>query len=269
MKYRLLLSGALFLFFSFLRAENLRFPDVRACALGENGVMLSAAFNPALIPLSSEKSVELSYINRYMLKELGTVSASFQYPNDKLSTGVFVSSFGYEEYRETLFRLAVGKKLGEHWALGIGFQYSFIQSVAWEHIPSRLSTDIGVFYIPVDKLSVGLLIKDFPSVKMNLQTLDLDSFESFNIQVGFQYEVINNALIALYAGIDQKYRIIGGLGLEYVFKDCFYLRGGVKISPLLPTLGIGYQLKRFRLDVSTMYHSVLGISLAAGLSFHF
>ena len=252
-----------------LRAENLRLPDVRSCALGENGVMLSSAFNPALIPLSTLKTLDLSYSNRYMVKELGTISTSFQYPNETLSTGLFLSTFGYDEYRETMLRLAVGKKLGEHWSLGVGFQYSFVQTAMLEHTPARLSTDIGVLYLPVEKLSVGLLIKDFPSVKMNLQTLDLDSFESFNIQVGFQYEVINNALIALYAGIDQKYRIIGGLGLEYVFKDCFYLRGGVKISPLLPTLGIGYQLKRFRLDVSTMYHSVLGISLAAGLSFHF
>lgn len=252
-----------------LRAENLRLPDVRSCALGENGVMLSSAFNPALIPLSTLKTLELSYSNRYMVKELGTISTSFQYPNETLSTGLFLSTFGYDEYRETMLRLAVGKKLGEHWSLGVGFQYSFVQTAMLEHTPARLSTDIGVLYLPVEKLSVGLLIKDFPSVKLNQQGVDLDCFRAFAIQAGFQYEVLEHTLMAFYVGTDQDYRITGGLGIEYTFMEQFYLRGGVKISPLLPTFGIGYVLKSFRLDAAALYHTVLGVSLAVGLSFHF
>lgn len=267
MKEKLLI--AFILLSTYLQAENLRLPDVRSCALGENGVMLSASFNPALIPLSTARSLELSYSNRYMVKELGTISTGFQYPNPKLSTGLFVSTFGYDEYRETMLRLAVGKRLGEHWALGVGFQYSFVQTAMLEHTPSRLSTDIGVLYLPVEKLSVGLLIKDFPSVKMNQQGVDLDCFRAFAVQVGFQYEVLAHTLIACYAGTDQDYRITGGLGIEYAFMDKFYLRGGMKISPLLPSFGIGYVLKSFRLDAAALYHTVLGVSLALGLSFHF
>ena len=252
-----------------IHAENLRIPDVRACALGGNGTMLSTYFNPALIPLSTEKVIDLSYTNRYMVKELGTISASFRYPNDKLSTGVFISTFGYEEYRETMLRLAVGKKLSEHWALGVGFQYDFLQTVLLEHTPARLSVDVGVFFMPVEKLSAGLLIKDLPSVKINRQSSDLECFRSFNIEAGFQYEIINNTLIAFFIGTDQDYRVNGGIGVEYAFMEKFFLRGGLKISPILPTMGAGYVFRAFRVDAAATYHSVLGVSLAAGLSYHF
>lgn len=231
--------------------------------------MLSTYFNPALIPLSTGREIGLSYSNRYMVKELGTVSASFLYPNDKLSTGVFISTFGYEEYRETMLRIAVGKQLGEHWALGVGFQYSFLQTVALEHTPSRLSVDVGVFFTPVEKLSAGLLIKDLPSVKINQQGTDLECFRSFNIEVGFQYEIINNTLIALFIGTDQDSRVNGGIGIEYAFVEKFFLRGGLGISPIIPAMGAGYVFHAFRVDVAATYHNVLSVSLAAGLSYHF
>ena len=124
----------------------------------------------------------------------------------------------YFVVKNTMLRLAVGKKLGEHWSLGVGFQYSFVQTAMLEHTPARLSTDIGVLYLPVEKLSVGLLIKDFPSVKLNQQGVDLDCFQAFAIQAGFQYEVLEHTLMAFYVGTDQDYRITGGLGIEYAFK---------------------------------------------------
>lgn len=250
-------------------SENIRLPNIRSMALGGNGVMFSTEYNPAILSYQNSKILDISYINRYMVKELGTVSLGFQYPNDKLSTGLYISSFGYDEYRETMFRAAFAKSLGEHWSLGIAFQYYILQSALYEHTPSRLSTDIGAVYSPVEKLSIGLLIKDFPSVSVNKESTDNEILKYWDFLLGFKYDVINNTLISFYCGTDSEYRLTGGIGMEYLVKDIFHIRGGLCIAPLLPSFGFGIRLKSFCIDTSVIYHSVLGASLGAGLSFHF
>lgn len=57
--------------------DNLRLPDVRSVGMGGNVATQSILFNPALIVDKEKKSIHLEYFNRYMLKELGTMSGSF------------------------------------------------------------------------------------------------------------------------------------------------------------------------------------------------
>ena len=82
--------------------DNLRLPDVRSVGMGGNVATQSILFNPALIVDKEKKSIHLEYFNRYMLKELGTMSGSFYYPNQLLSAGVDISVFGFDKYREMM-----------------------------------------------------------------------------------------------------------------------------------------------------------------------
>ena len=176
--------------------DNLRIPDIRSLGMGGNGVTQSVLFNPALVALHTDKILHLEYFNRYGVKELGTVGIGFVYPNPLLSAGVDISSFGYDRYRETLFRLSVGKRLNDRWKIGIGFQYKMLQTELWEEVPKQLSTDVGILFAPVDKLLIGMLIMNFPSVAIHKHTAGIKCFTGYSVQIGFQWEVINNLLIA-------------------------------------------------------------------------
>ena len=90
-----LLAGNLF--WAAYGADNLRAPDIRSVGMGGNEVTQAPLFNPALIAFQPQKSIHLNYINRYLLKELGTFSGSCYLPNRWLSTGLDLSAFGYEE----------------------------------------------------------------------------------------------------------------------------------------------------------------------------
>ena len=213
--------------------DNLRIPDIRSLGMGGNGVTQSVLFNPALVALHTDKIIHLEYFNRYGVKELGTVGIGFVYPNPLLSVGVDISSFGYDQYRETLFRLSVGKRLNDRWRIGIGFQYKMLQTDLWEEVPKQLSTDVGILFAPVDKLLIGMLIMDFPSIAIHKHTAEIKCFTG--------YSPFGN----------------------------FRIRAGVQTTPLLPTLGIGYRLVGFTVDVATVYHPVLGVSTGLGLSYSF
>lgn len=156
--------------------NNLRLPGVRCMGMGECGVVQSALFNPAVVALDNYKSFDINYFNYYGLKELGTVGLSVSYPNNLLSAGVNISSFGYDRYRESMFRVFLGKSLTEKWTAGISIQYTFLQTELVEEKPQYLSTDVGILFIPVEKLLIGMLIQDFPSVSIQEKEIDIESF---------------------------------------------------------------------------------------------
>ena len=175
--------------------DNLRISDIRSLGMGGNGVTQSVLFNPALVALYTDKVLHLEYFNRYGVKELGMVGIGFVYPNPLLSAGVDISSFGYDQYRETLFRLSVGKQLNGRWRIGIGFQYKMLQTELWEEVPKQLSTDVGILFVPIDKLLIGMLIMNFPSITIHKYTTETKCFTSYSVQIGFQWEIINRLLI--------------------------------------------------------------------------
>lgn len=249
--------------------NNLRLPDMRSVGMGECAVNQSFLFNPALLGRASHKSIDINYFNRYGLKELGTVGFSFSYPNHSLPVGVNISSFGYDQYRESMFRLSVGKSLHEKWHIGISIQYSIVQTELVAVCPQYLSTDVGIVYLPVEKLLIGMLIMDFPSVAIKKEEIEKESFIGYSLQIGFQWEVINSLLIVGNVETNAYTTLTGSIGLEYQLYKCFYLRAGMKATPLLPTIGVGYCFSRFTIDAATVYHPVLGVSTGIGLKYSF
>lgn len=265
-----ILTGVMFLLFINIYAvDNLRLPDMRSLGMGGNGVTQSVWFNPALVALHADKVVHIEYFNRYGIKELGTVGIGFVCPNPLLPVGVTISSFGYDKYRETLFRVSAAKQLNQRWSIGISCQCALLQTELVEEVPKHLSTDVGVLFAPVDKLLIGMLIMNFPSVSIHKDITEIKDFTGYSVQIGFQWEVINSLLIVGTVESNEAHTLAGNAGIEYApFKD-FRIRAGLQTTPLLPTLGVGYRLSSFMIDVATVYHPVLGISTGLGLSYSF
>ena len=143
MKY---ITFVLLILFSFelSKANDLRTPDVRNLGMGENDLVNSLLFNPALMVLNKDRQIYFEFVNRYQLKELNTFNGAFIYPFELLTTAVEITSFGYKEYRENMFRFSLGKQLDGKWSAGIGIQYKMLQSDLYEFIPAALLIEVGV-----------------------------------------------------------------------------------------------------------------------------
>jgi hypothetical protein len=236
---------------------------------GGNGATLSPLYNPALIALCPKKSVRINYFNRYALKELGACNGSLYLPNPTLSLGIDISAFGYDAYREDLFRLLLAKRLGQKWTLGISFQYAFVQTELYEEKSSRLSTDVGMVYSPVNNVLIALLIMNMPSVQMGDKSLEIKDFEAYLLQMGFNWEVINNILITCTLGSSNEQTVAFAAGVEYQPFEDFSIRAGIQGKPFLPSFGIGYRFSVFTIDVATVFHPILGVSSGVGFQLSF
>ncbi|MDR2138602.1 MAG: hypothetical protein LBP50_03510 [Tannerella sp.] len=249
--------------------DNLRLPDTRTLGMGGNGASHSALFNPAILALQERKEVRIDYFNRYAIKELATISGGFCFPNRILPTGLHVASFGYDAYRESMFRLSAAKRLNAFWTLGVSLQYTFIQSELFESNVSRLSTDIGASFQPVDNWLITGSAIHVPSVSLSSEDIDSERIGSYLIELGVNWQFIDNLLITGGLAHNKETPRKASLGMEYRPYDRFHLRSGVQTDPFCPSLGAGYRFAGLTADVVMIYHPVLGISTGLGLSCSF
>jgi hypothetical protein len=249
--------------------DNLRIPDLRTLSVGGGGVTETPLYNPALTATLKQHKLYANYYNRYSISELATVSGGFYHANDFLPVGFEITSFGYDEYRESLFRLSMGKRIAEKWTVGIAVQYMLLQSLLFEESSGRVSSDVGITCYPVENVLIGLSVLHLPSVKVGYESVDNKYIAPYSLHVGFNWRVINTMLITGSADHSEEESVAGSFGVEYMPFDNFRIRTGLRSSPLKPSLGVGYQIAGIQFDAGMLYHSILGVSMGIGISFSF
>jgi hypothetical protein len=210
-----------------------------------------------------------NYYNRYSVSELATAGGGIYYPNSLIPAGFEISSFGYDEYRESLFRLSLAKQIAEKWSAGISVQYSLLQSELFEESSGRVSADLGITFQPVENLLTGLSILHFPSVKTGDKNVDNKHIASYSIIMGFNWQIVDDMLITGSLGNSEEEYVIGSLGVEYSMFEDFRIRMGLTSSPLRPAMGVGYRIGDIEADAGAVWHPILGTSMGIGLSFSF
>ncbi len=249
--------------------DYVRLPDIRSIGMGGNEVTQSIFYNPALVAGNGSKNLHTGYFNRYDVKELNTLYAGFTYDNAMLPTSIDLFSFGYADYRANMFRLSVAKPLNRQWRAGISVQSVFLHSLLYEEVPKTISTDIGICYVPVEKLLIGAAVMHFPAFSSLKNNVDLKGLINYTIQVGFQWEFINNLLIVASAGSNEMDALIGSFGMEYRLFSQFYVRTGISSHPILPTMGAGFVFSHFKVDVAAVLHPVLGVNTGLSIGYVF
>lgn len=249
--------------------DNLRVPDLRTLSIGGGGATEIPLFNPALLAIQTQSKLYINYYNRYSVSELASVSGGLYFRNNILPAGLEITSFGYDEYRESLFRLSLGKQIAQKWAVGVAVQYALLQSDLFEENTGRISTDIGITFRPVDNVLTGLSILHLPSIKVGDKSIQNQHIASYAIHLGFNWRVVNMVLITGSLENNKEEDIAGSFGMEYSPFDNFSIRAGIRSSPLRPSLGVGYRISGFQLDIGMLYHSVLGVSMGAGIVYSF
>lgn len=250
--------------------DNLRIADVRTLGMGGSGVAHTPLFNPALLAWQEQRELHADCYSRYSIRELATVSGGFTFPNPILPAGLHVASFGYDEYRESLFRLSAGRRLNRAWALGVSIQYALLQSELFETDVSRLAADIGVAFHPAEDWSVTLSVLNFPSVPLNSErTVSSERIATFLAAAAAGWQITDNLLLTGETAYGRETALDASLGMEYVPFTDFRLRAGMRTSPFRPSLGAGYGFAGIRMDVAMIYHPVLGASIGIGLAHAF
>lgn len=249
--------------------DRLRPADTRTAGMGGQGVTLSSLLNPSLPAMMPKREVRTDYLNRYNIKELGTLSGGLCYPNTLLPFGAHVASFGYDEYRESMFRFSVARRLSRFWSLGVSLQYVLLQSELFERDVARIAVDVGAAFHPSDDWLIALSVINFPSVSIGERETNGKNPTMRRVLLGMNYWVAEKVLFLVGMETCKEVPFSFSAGMEYEAFTDFRIRSGISTHPFLPSAGVSYTLVGLTADVAFWYHPVLGAGSGFGLSFSF
>ncbi len=212
--------------------------------------------NPGALAMLEEFRAGITYENRFLTQELQSSALALAAPIKKGVISFGAQYFGYSQYQEMKAGAGYSLQLSEKFFAGV--QLNYLQLNIPNYIQKSVMTaEAGLIAKVNENWQFGFSVYNIGRAK--LSSFEDDRFSTV-MRFGSSYRFSKKLLIAgeFEKDIDNLLRVKAGI--EYEMINHFYLRGGSLINPSEYTFGIGYALKKMRLDFGTRYIPVLGWS---------
>ena len=218
----------------------------------------SSANNQAGLGYLERPAAAVFYENRLNVKSLSVQSGAFAVPVQATTIGVNYRYFGYSKYNESKFGLAVGKKMGEKFALGVQMDYFHTHIDGDYGNYGVLCGEIGLLCEPVERLFVGAHLFN---VSQSKQKVSLDERVPTIMRFGVGYIIQDKATISIETEKNLRMDAVFKAGLEYSPVGDLFLRCGMSTGHMYQyAFGLGYSWKNFTIDMAFSHHKFLGYS---------
>jgi len=244
--------------------------DGRSAGLTSAAVALqdvwSVYHNQAGLTALDRITAGAAYENRFLLEELGVKSFALAVPSKPGTFGISIRQLGYSLFRENKIGLAYAKKLWSNISVGIQLDYLHI-SLGREYGSMDVYTfEIGLQADISEKLRVGAHV--FNPIRAKLSDLQDERIELV-YRTGLVYSFSDQLIASVEAEKHIDHPLNLKTGLEYNFKDKFYLRGGIATNPASWAMGFGMKLQNFTINMASVCHQVLGFSPTISIQYAF
>lgn len=260
----------LFLFFK-LKSSNGEGPiGARSAGLGHASSCLydvwSARNNQGSLGFVNQAAVAAFSENRFLVKELMQSGFAAVAPIKLGTFGLSYSSIGYKLYRESHVSLGYGMKLSDAVSAGVSLDY--------------LNTRIGDVYGQANAFtgSIGLTARITNNIAISTHIYNpfRAKITNYNnekvptiLKFGAQYIFSKQVFMVLEAEKTSAQKVNLKGGIEYKPSSIVFIRVGGSSFPSQASFGIGINYNGLKIDVSSIYHSVLGVSPQIGLNYGF
>lgn len=221
--------------------------------------------NPAGIARWQSSSAGISYENRFLMKELSYYNAAAVLPLNIGSFGLTFSRFGFEGYNENKIGIAYARQLGPHIRIGLQLDYLSFK-FSGDYAKRRTATfELGLQSDITEKLTIGVFV--FNPINIKLKTIHKQKIPIV-LKFGLSYKITDDfsasTEIEYNSDKDFDYRF----GLEYLATRDFFIRAGVHTKPATASIGVGYSIRRFIIDIAASMNQHTGVSFQTSLIFN-
>lgn len=273
---KLLPAFACFIIFIFIvhfsKAQEVFSPASRSQSLAGISVCLKDSWsvfgNQAGLTQINRITLGGTFQNRFLVKELSTGSALFILP---VQSSVFAISFyqlGKTVFRQEKLGIAFARSLSPRLHAGIQFNYySFFMPEENKSI-GTYGVEIGFQYQLTKNVLLG--IHALNPIKATTKTYSgeydyptryrLGTLMQLSGSFGFMAEAEKQLLIPM---------IVIKTGLEYELMKKLVLRTGVSGKPYQLSAGMGFEVKKLKIDLAVAYNQHLGNSPSASFQYQF
>jgi hypothetical protein len=211
--------------------------------------------NPGTSIFSKDNSIGLFYQNRFLLKELQSQAFSFVINKDNIALHGGAFSYGYEKYRQLKCGGGTSIRMTDNLGVGVSISYQGIQVYQGYESIHSLSSDLGFLLKVNAKIQLAGAVFNWGRTKYRK-----GNEEVWNTQLrfGLKYTVSSdlNTVFEIEKDFVNFFRFKSGL--DYQIGKNFFLRCGMKTTPLEVSTGFGYQCKKISIDFGSTFTPRLG-----------
>lgn len=212
-------------------------------------------YNPAGIANLENREASFSYIPaQFGLTQLSKKGVVYYEPSLPVKFGVGFESFGFELYRENIFKISLAQNFGL-FNLGLGLSYNFV-SIKNYGSAGAFSADLGFISSPVKFLKFGFIVKNLIAGKIGEAKENL----SKEIDLGVALMPYNNLVVSMGVYKELIFRESLRYGVEYGVAEFVSVRFGLSNYPIRYSGGIGIKVFKFQLDYGVDNHQLLGLT---------
>lgn len=242
----------------------------RSAALGHASVCLKDAWasrnNQGSLGFVRQAEGSAFYENRFLVKELSQNGFAVVLPIKKGTFGFNYTSLGYKLYNESQASLSYGIALNDNISAGIALDYLSTRIADVYGKSSALSGEAGINA----KLTKQLV---FAAHVYNPVRTRIASYNNERVPTIYRFGLLYNFSKKVFATVEAEKTSAQPLnikaGIEYMPAQLVYLRAGGASYPAQAAFGIGVNYHGLKIDLSSMYHTVLGLSPQVGLGYAF
>jgi hypothetical protein len=226
-----------------------------AFSFGVNQAALAGAKAPTAGIFSERK---------FFLEELSFYALALLVPVPGGGVGISGDYYGGPAYHEGRTGVAYGRSLGSKASIGVQFSYHSRRATGYKGL-SAIGFSLGGLLSISDKLSTGLRIESPAGGRFGGSSgVNLPAVYG----VGFGYEPSDLFFITAEIVKEENAAVSVNAGFEYQLAASCWLRAGVTTGSSSVWGGAGFSWRIFRVDITTSYHPVLGLSPGLLLLFH-
>jgi len=218
---------------------------------------MAAANNPAGLARYNHVSLATSLEQRFLMKELGYYAIAASIPAIKGCLGIFTMYSGNQYFIDQKLSVGYGRQFGEHVLSGISLVYVFQKAGNESPALHQVSYELGTIILLSKK--VNLAFTAFNPFQLYFKSEDYATLPSiFKLGLSVQYSPALSIYSECEKDLDLSPRL--KLGMEYIYRDIFFFRGGIRIFPASYSFGAGLRHNRYLLEFSSAYYQYLGFT---------
>lgn len=250
--------------------------DCQTTAIGARSVSLSGisagladiwavANNPAGLGRYDHLSLATSLEQRFLMKELGYYAVAASLPADKGCFGIFTMYSGYQSFIDQKASIGYGRPFGDNVLAGLSLVY--VYQKAGENTPvHQLSYDLGTMVVLSKK--INLAFATFNPFQLYYKSKAYATLPSiFRIGLSYQYSQAFHIHSEIEKDLDLSPMV--KIGMEYIIRELFFIRFGVKGFPVSYSFGAAFRQQGFLFEFASSYHQYLGFTPNLSLQFDF
>ena len=199
-----------------------------------------------------------SFQNRFLVKELSSSSGLLILPILSSVVAFSVYQFGKNTFRQEKFGFAFAQSLSPRLHFGIQFNYYRFFMAEENRSIGSYGAELGFQYQLTSQLLLG--IHALNPYKISIHTFSKEYSYPSRINTGACFHLSESFGFVAELQKDLLYPLNVKTGLEYTILNKLFIRAGISGKPYELSAGMGFAVKKLKIDLAVAYNQYLGNS---------